>query len=124
MNQQTKLRNSPEADIIGMTATTLLNGTFDQLEKFFPKDALVVMIGPLHRSVLSFLTIMSMCCRLCCGGPDALFLSLTQGAAQRQLAGIKRVTLMRDSPYSEITVGLKMPTQISPLEKLDQSENW
>ena len=36
----------PQAEVVGITATTLMNGTFDDLARHFAPGAFVVMIGP------------------------------------------------------------------------------
>ncbi|MBX3082016.1 MAG: DUF364 domain-containing protein [Anaerolineae bacterium] len=86
----------PQADVIGLTATTLLNGTFDGLAKLFPPHALVVMLGPstpLNKVLFEYgVDIL--------GGavvtdPTSVLRYIEQGSALHRVPGLQRFTMTK-----------------------------
>ena len=86
----------PQADVIGLTATTLLNGTFETLYKLFPSTALVVMLGPstpLSSMLFDYgVTIL--------GGalvddPESVLRYVGQGTSLHRVPGLRRFTMMK-----------------------------
>ncbi len=86
----------PQADVIGMTATTLLNGTFESLAKLFPPNALVVMLGPsTPLSPVLFDYGVTMLGGALVTDPVAAFHYIGQGSSLHGVPGVKRITLMK-----------------------------
>ena len=86
----------PQADVIGLTATTLLNGTFESLAQLFPPHALVVMLGPstpLSPVLFDYgVTLL--------GGslvidPEMALHYIGQGSPLHKPPGVKRITLLK-----------------------------
>jgi len=87
----------PLADVIGLTATTLLNGTFESLAKLFPPQALVVMLGPsTPLSPVLFDYGVNMLGGALVTNPEAAFHYIGQGSSLHGVPGVRRITLMKD----------------------------
>jgi uncharacterized protein len=87
----------PQADVIGLTATTLMNGTFEQLYPLFPDQALVVMMGPstpMHPVLFDFgIDILA-------GSqvvdPQSVYRFVGQGSTLHPVEGLRRITLAKN----------------------------
>jgi uncharacterized protein len=86
----------PQADVIGLTAGTLLNGTFESLAKLFSPQALVVMLGPsTPLSPVLFDFGVTMLGGALVTNPAAAFHYIGPGSSLHSVPGVKRITLMK-----------------------------
>jgi uncharacterized protein (DUF4213/DUF364 family) len=88
----------PQADVIGLTATTLMNGTFEGLSRLFSPGALVVMLGPsTPLSQVLFDYGVDILSGTQVVDPDTVLRYIGQGASLRQVPGIRRLNMARMS---------------------------
>ena len=90
-------RYPSEADVIGITVTTLLNGTFDDLARLFPSCALVVMLGittPLSRVLFDYGIDVLTGARI--SNPERILHLISQSSPLHRPKGSQRLTLARD----------------------------
>jgi hypothetical protein len=88
----------PQADVIALTGTSLLNHTFDALRQFFNPGAFVVMLGgttPLCPVLFDYG--IDVIAGTVVTDPDAALLAVSQGATFRQIPGKRLLTMTRDS---------------------------
>lgn len=89
----------PEADVLAITATTLINHTFQGLMDLRRPDALVLMLGPsTPLSPILFDHGVHLLSGSLVEDVDAVLRAVSQGANFRQVhrAGVRLVTIMRD----------------------------
>lgn len=86
----------PQADVIGLTASTLLNGTFERLARLFPPGALVVMLGPsTPLSTVLFDYGVHILGGALIDDPRAALRFVTQGSSLHRVPGLRRFTIAR-----------------------------
>lgn len=86
----------PRADVISITATTLLNGTFDALAPLFKPGALVVMMGPTTPlSPVLFDYGIDVLAGSRVTDPQAITTLVAQASPLHRPGGLRRVTVTR-----------------------------
>jgi uncharacterized protein (DUF4213/DUF364 family) len=88
----------PQAEVVGLTAMTLMNGTFEGLSKLFPPGALVVMLGPsTPLSPVLFDYGVDVLAGAQVADPATLLRYVGQGSALHgKVPGIRRLTMLKD----------------------------
>jgi uncharacterized protein (DUF4213/DUF364 family) len=93
----------PQADVIGITAMTLLNHTFEGLARLFPPKALVVMLGPTTPfSPVLFDYGVGVVAGLQVGEPHHLMRQISQCAPLHKPVGTKRLAMARDRTVGRV----------------------
>lgn len=86
----------PQADVVAITATTLLNGTLSAVLRATRPDAFRLMLGPstpLHPVLLE--TGFDVLCGSLVLDPDTVLRAASEGAVTRQIPAVRRVSLWR-----------------------------
>ena len=87
----------PLADLIGLTATTLLNGTFEALMQHAPSSARVIMLGPsTPMTPVMFAWGLDVLAGSYVDNLEALRRTVLQGATFKQVRGVRRLTMARN----------------------------
>jgi uncharacterized protein (DUF4213/DUF364 family) len=88
----------PHAEIVAISATTLINHTLEEILPFVNRQAFTVMLGP---STPMMPCLFDFGIDLLCGSviedPAAVIRAVGQGAVTRQIPGVRRVTLSAGS---------------------------
>jgi uncharacterized protein (DUF4213/DUF364 family) len=84
----------PAADIVAITATTLLNGSLDDVLRHVAPDAWTMMLGPsTPMSPVLFELGFDVLCGTVIDDAGAVISAVSQGAVTKQIAGVRRLSL-------------------------------
>lgn len=84
----------PQADVIGVTSTTIINGTLPEILDLVRPDAFVLLLGPstpLTPRLFDFG--IDLLCGTIIVDPDTVLRAVEQGAVTSQITGVRRVCL-------------------------------
>lgn len=86
----------PHAEVVAISATTLINHSFDEISPFIDPQAFSMMLGP---STPMMSRLFDFGLDLLCGSviddPTSVFRAVEQGAVTRQISGVRRVALSK-----------------------------
>jgi len=87
----------PRADVVGLTATSLINHTFESLIELC-KDKFVVMVGPTSPlSPVLFNYGIDVISGIRVAQPERMVACITEGAMFKQIAGLKYLSIRKES---------------------------
>jgi hypothetical protein len=87
----------PQADVVAVTSTSILNQTLPGVLRLVRPDAFVVLLGPSTPLVPRLFDLgVDLLCGTLVVDPEAVVRAVEQGAVTRQIAGVRRVTLWPD----------------------------
>ncbi len=89
----------PQADVVAITGSAIINHTLDGLLSLCPPHALVLVLGPsTPLSPILFQHGVDILSGVRVTDENAVLLTIGQGASFRQVQGVRLVTLVRDKP--------------------------
>ena len=89
----------PQADVVAVTATTLLNGTLPAVMAGVRPDAFVMMLGPSTPMTPALFDLgFDVLCGTVILDPPVVLRAVEQGAVTPQITGVRRVSLWKQPP--------------------------
>jgi len=103
----------PQADVLAITGTAILNDTFEKLMQFRRPDAFVVVLGPTTPlSAVLFDYGVDVIAGTIVTDPQIALLHASQGAIFRQMRGVRLVTMLKTDLRLEVQT--RLPAFLPP----------